>query len=50
MAWEKRRKVELERVGRKCIGHWMNGIEKKDEKSRKEECPERQKNIEENRE
>ena len=27
MAWEKRRKVELGTVGRKCIGHWVNGIE-----------------------
>ena len=27
MAWEKSRKVELGRVGRKCIGHWVNGVE-----------------------
>ena len=27
MAWEKKRKVEFGRVGRKCIGHWVNGIE-----------------------
>lgn len=24
--WEKRRKVELGRVGRKCRGHWVNGV------------------------
>ena len=27
VAWEERRKVELGRVGRKGIGHWLNGVE-----------------------
>ena len=26
MAWEKSRKVELGRVGRKCKGHWVDGV------------------------
>ena len=29
MAWEERRKVELGRVGRKCKGHWVNGVGEK---------------------
>ena len=32
MAWEKSRKVELGRVGRKCKGHWVNGDEGREER------------------
>ena len=35
MAWEKSRKVEFGRVGRKCKGHWVNGVEKPIKKQNK---------------
>ena len=34
MAWEERREVELGRVGRKCIRHWVDGIEEEKKSDR----------------